>query len=321
MNVDETDPLLPKAATNAELVRQDVTVEALADPRLVGSAQAVRWEPPADEDVLVTTNGTVVQDPQPRRGERYSVFSYVPKQAGPQPLAAAGTDYPNEIHDYLLPQPELDVTPLPAFGEPGRDAFMEGLFARADAPADQHQVLYDTAREVTAGQDTPYEATVALLAWFRGDRGNFVYTEQPRIDLATPPLVSFLENREGYCQHFAGAMALMLRYLGVPARVAVGFTTGTYLANRKEWIVTDHNAHAWVEVFFPGFGWLQFDPTPSRGQLDAAYDPFSERDLPTAKRRSSARPSSTSPRSASARRCSRRARPRRAAPETRSPTR
>ena len=129
---------------------------------------------------------------------------------------------------------------------------------------------------MTAGQDTPYEATVALLAWFRGDRGNFVYTEQPRIDLSKPPLVAFLENREGYCQHFAGAMALMLRYLGIPSRVAVGFTTGTYLANRKEWIVTDHNAHAWVEVYFPGFGWLQFDPTPSRGQLDAAYDPFSD---------------------------------------------
>ena len=80
----------------------------------------MRWEPSGNEDVVVTTNGTVVQDPQPKRGERYSVFSYVPKQAGPQPLAAAGTDYPNEIHDYLLPQPDLDVTPLPAFGEPGR---------------------------------------------------------------------------------------------------------------------------------------------------------------------------------------------------------
>ena len=63
-------------------------------------------------------------------------------------------------------------------------------------------------------------------------------------------------------------MALMLRMLGVPARVAAGFTSGEYDKGTGEWVVTDHNAHAWVEVWFPGFGWLPFDPTPGRGQAE-----------------------------------------------------
>jgi hypothetical protein len=76
-------------------------------------------------------------------------------------------------------------------------------------------------------------------------------------------------------------MALMLRYLGVPARVAVGFSSGTYDAKTGVWTVTDHDAHAWVEAWFRGFGWLPFDPTPAagrpeRGQLTAPYSAASQ---------------------------------------------
>ena len=71
----------------------------------------------------------------------------------------------------------------------------------------------------------------------------------------TPALIDFVnETKRGYCQHYAGAMALMLRLLGVPARVAVGFTSGEYSSDDKEWVVKDTNAHAWVEVWFPEFG-------------------------------------------------------------------
>jgi hypothetical protein len=66
-------------------------------------------------------------------------------------------------------------------------------------------------------------------------------------------------------------MALMLRSLGIPARVAVGFTSGAYDAAKRRWTVTDHDAHAWVEVWFDGEGWLPFDPTPGRGQLTGTY--------------------------------------------------
>jgi hypothetical protein len=70
-------------------------------------------------------------------------------------------------------------------------------------------------------------------------------------------------THEGYCQFFAGAMALMLRYLGVPARVAVGFAGGKYDASHRVWLISDRNAHAWVEAWFKGYGWLPFDPTPA----------------------------------------------------------
>src|SRR5262245_626056 len=69
-------------------------------------------------------------------------------------------------------------------------------------------------------------------------------------------------------------MALMLRYLGIPARVAAGFASGTY--SNDHWTVTDHDAHAWVEVWFAGHGWLPFDPTPGRGELAASYSASSK---------------------------------------------
>ena len=67
----------------------------------------------------------------------------------------------------------------------------------------------------------------------------------------------------GYCQHYAGAMALMLRMGGIPARVATGFSPGGYSESKKAWIVRDTDAHAWVEVWFDQYGWVTVDPTPS----------------------------------------------------------
>src|SRR5205085_5926735 len=116
---------------------------------------------------------------------------------------------------------------------------------------------------------SPYAAAVALEGWFRRT-GGFRYDEHPPTLVGEPPLVAFaLETKRGYCQHFAGAMALMLRMLGVPARVAVGFTPGRL--DRGVWTVTDRDAHAWVEAWFAGYGWLPFDPTPGRAKLDAPY--------------------------------------------------
>src|SRR5205807_95039 len=119
------------------------------------------------------------------------------------------------------------------------------------------------------GAPSPYAAAVALESWFR-TRGGFTYANQPPLSPSAPPLVYFVQrSKAGYCQYFAGAMALMLRYLGIPAREAVGFTSGRYA--HGEWTVTDHDAHAWVEVWFRGQGWLPFDPTPGRGRLSAPY--------------------------------------------------
>ncbi len=159
---------------------------------------------------------------------------------------------------------------MPGYGTPGRAADVQALFE------DERQLglwgyrgVARQAERLAAGARSPYGAVVAIEAWLRST-GGFTYDEQPPSAGSTSPLAFFVdESRRGYCQHFAGAMTLMLRFLGIPSRVAAGFTSGTY--RQGTWTVTDHNAHAWVEAWFPGYGWLSFDPTPGRGELAASY--------------------------------------------------
>jgi hypothetical protein len=274
VDVTEIDPLLPQAARNREnWVRQDVTIEALADTRLVGSAQAVRWEPSGEFDTDLFTNGALQQEGVLERGQKYTVYSWIPRARPPQ-LDEAGTGYPGEVEDRYLNVGPPGVRSLPRFGLPGREQDVEDVFATNTFMQDQ-RILWETASEVADGATSPYQAAFKLESWFRGQQGGFTYDEQPPSAGDTPPLAAFLETKRGYCQHFAGAMALMLRYLGVPARVAAGFTSGTYDPREKEWTVTDHNAHTWVEVYFPDYGWIPFDPTPDRGELTASYTAFS----------------------------------------------
>ncbi|MBM10546.1 MAG: hypothetical protein CL759_00495, partial [Chloroflexi bacterium] len=82
--------------------------------------------------------------------------------------------------------------------------------------------------------------------------------------------------KEGYSEYFASTMSVMLRTVDVPARLAVGYTTGTRVEGRDVFAVTDSNNHAWVEVYFPNFGWIPFEPTPGES-LSGAYQPDSER--------------------------------------------
>ena len=98
------------------------------------------------------------------------------------------------------------------------------------------------------------------------------------------PLDFFInDSHQGYCQHFAGAMALLLRMGGLPARVATGFTPGGYSERHKAWIVRDTDAHAWVEVWFDEYGWVTLDPTPdatpARSQVAALAAPPSSTPL------------------------------------------
>jgi hypothetical protein len=97
--------------------------------------------------------------------------------------------------------------------------------------------------------------------------GRFRYTTDIR-DPGTEPLNEFLfHTHAGYCQHFAGAAALLLRVAGVPTRVIVGFATGEQI-DRDTWAVRDKDAHAWIEVYFPGVGWVPFNPTPAAAPAD-----------------------------------------------------
>ena len=164
---------------------------------------------------------------------------------------------------------EIDGREFPSFGLPGREGVVRALF---DDPSfagfARHRPMYQVARRVAGRASTPYAAVLAIESWLR-QTGGFTYDESPPRGQGAP-LVSFVtQTKAGYCQHFAGAMAGMLRMLGVPARVAVGFTSGTL--DDGTWVVTDHDAHAWVEVWFAGIGWVPFDPTPGRGTLGGEY--------------------------------------------------
>jgi hypothetical protein len=92
---------------------------------------------------------------------------------------------------------------------------------------------------------------------------NYIYTESPPATLSDNPLSEFIfETRRGYCEHFATAMAMMLRCLGVPTRLVTGFLEGDWNKYEKYYLVRQSHAHAWVEVYFPGQGWVRFDASP-----------------------------------------------------------
>jgi transglutaminase-like putative cysteine protease len=273
--VGENSLLPPAAADEENWVRQDFTIEALRDTHLLASAQPVRWQPGTEAPVADADGDVVVVPDSLRRDQRYTVWSYVP-DAQPSELAEFDGEYPAAADRYL----EVVYDGAPAWNAAGRDTQMSVFFNETHENESKIRALesvYQAAVSVTSGHRSPYEAAVLLETWFR-EAGGFTYDEQPPLPLGgEPPLVDFVNNtKRGYCQHYAGAMTLMLRLLGIPARVAVGFTSGRYDKNDKEWVVSDTNAHAWVEVYFPRFGWVPFDPTPGRGQLGATYLPSSD---------------------------------------------
>ncbi len=256
--------LMPAPARKrSNLLRQEITVAALEDDHVIGASIPVSND--LGHAAAYEGQGVTRVIGGLHRNQRYAVWSYAPRPT-PEELVRVPPSYPGVL---MRPGGELDLAPgvtAAPFGTPGRDARLFKLFTGRLLPYAQ---LYERAKEVTGETRSPYAAAVALEAWFRST-GGFTYSEQPGTTPGLPPLVGFvLDTKTGYCQHFAGAMALMLRLLGIPARVAAGFVPGRY--HDGFWQVTDHDAHTWVEVWFRGFGWLPFDPTPGRGHLSGTY--------------------------------------------------
>ncbi|MDN4173022.1 transglutaminaseTgpA domain-containing protein [Nocardioides sp. SOB77] len=119
------------------------------------------------------------------------------------------------------------------------------------------------AIQVTREAPTRYEKAVALQRWFR-ETGGFEYTTDGVAGNDIQDLVSFLrpDGRRGYCEQYAASMAIMARMLGIPARVAVGFLRPQRVGTNT-WEYSAHDLHAWPELFFPGSGWVRFEPTPA----------------------------------------------------------
>jgi hypothetical protein len=165
--------------------------------------------------------------------DEYRVTSWATNVTATQ-LAAAGTDYPPEIRATYLQLPDR----LP-------------------------RRVIELAERVTAGAETPYAQARLLQDYLR---------RSYRYDPNTPPpedgqdaVDYFLfEAQSGFCTYYASAMAVMLRAEGVPARVATGYATGEWDADRGAYRVPGLAAHAWVEVYFPGYGWVEFEPTVSQ---------------------------------------------------------
>jgi transglutaminase-like putative cysteine protease len=248
-----------------------VVVKALVDDRVVAAGVPVALEGPRLGTVFVLSGAVIRARHELDPGTRYHVWSYVPDPA-PADLAAAPARYPREARRFLTVWGRM----VPPFGAPEREAETRELLGNTTYRALRpYRPLYRQARSLTRRAENPYEAVLAIESWLRRT-GGFSYDEQPTVQTRDlPPLVEFATvTKAGYCQHFAGAMAVMLRLLGIPSRVAVGFTSGTYEDGR--WKVTDHNAHAWVEVWFPGQGWVPFDPTPGRGTFSGTYSYASE---------------------------------------------
>lgn len=128
-------------------------------------------------------------------------------------------------------------------------------------PDDFPQGLIDTANEIVAGQTSTYNQMVALQTWFRD---GFDYNVNVSRGHSIRSIEGFLRAREGYCEQFATTFAAFARAVGVPSRVAVGFTPGDKDANGLYHVLGKH-AHAWPEIWFDNVGWVPFEPTPGRG--------------------------------------------------------
>ncbi|ONI88573.1 transglutaminase [Saccharothrix sp. ALI-22-I] len=132
--------------------------------------------------------------------------------------------------------------------------------AYLDAPGVGGRVA-DLAQSIVAGQNNQFDQATALYRYFTDGTQGFDYTTETAGSNSVDALEDFLFNgKRGYCEQYASAMAIMARSLGMASRVALGFTAGYPTGDFQS--ITSQDAHAWVEIYFPGYGWMTFDPTP-----------------------------------------------------------
>jgi transglutaminase-like putative cysteine protease/multidrug transporter EmrE-like cation transporter len=148
-------------------------------------------------------------------------------------------------------------------------------------PGDLPPIISELATEVTAGESNDYDKLVALQRWFRS--GTFEYSLEAPVEdgfdgSGVEAVAKFLEQREGYCVHFASAFALMARTLNMPSRVVVGYlpgvATGEVVESQPVYSVSSRQLHAWPEVYFEGVGWIGFEPTVGLG-VPTTFSPAS----------------------------------------------
>ena len=209
-----------------------VFVPAAFSPTLVKANRSLQWD--NDLQTLVVSRGEL------RPGDSFTIQSSVPdkEKLTASLLETATASLPLTITNRYLGLPDQ---------------------TRRSVQAQALSIVRD------AGARTPYDQAVALQNWFRD---TFTYDLNVPAGSGNSAIEVFLNVKRGYCEQFAGTMAAMARSLGLPARVAVGFTQGVRQADGT-YVVEGKHAHAWPEVYMGGIGWVPFEPTPGRGNPDA----------------------------------------------------
>ena len=251
---------IPAGAETSWFQTAAITIGGLRSDLLVGGAGItthVAWHGRDAGTIDRAPDGTLSLQAPLASGASYSVVSYSPKPSVTQLRAA-----PGRLPSSYQPYTEFELPPASAryaAGAGRSGPVAERILASPYGP------MYTLARRLAAGAGSSYEVVARVERYLL--TGGYVYDEHPPAERY--PLEAFLfVDRRGYCEQFSGAMTLMLRMDGIPARVGVGFApalarTHTTAASEPLWTATALQAHAWVEVFFSGIGWVQFDPTPA----------------------------------------------------------
>jgi transglutaminase-like putative cysteine protease len=135
-----------------------------------------------------------------------------------------------------------------------------------DLPQDTPERVIQLAHSLVEGQSTPYDRARAIESYLR----TYPYT----LDIPAPPAEQDVSDyflfdlRQGYCDYYATSMVVLARAAGLPARLVVGFASGVFDGENQRFIVTEADAHSWAEIFFPGYGWIEFEPTASRTLIE-----------------------------------------------------
>ncbi|MGI8615959.1 MAG: transglutaminase TgpA family protein [Actinomycetota bacterium] len=149
-----------------------------------------------------------------------------------------------------------------------------GRYLRLPENSEEIEQIRELARDWTEDVRTPFDKALAIQNRLQ-DPSEFTYTIDTPLRAGTRSILEFLqESRSGFCQQFSTAMAVMLRSIDIQSRVVVGFATGNLTRTTGQYSVMTDRAHAWVEVYFPGWGWMPFEPTPRRvNPTVVGYDP------------------------------------------------
>jgi hypothetical protein len=259
----------PKWVATAHVTVRGVRSQLVAGP---GSIQHVSG---LSQQLVSLSNGTYVTDGEIGSGDSYTVQGYAPDPSVKQMRSAPSANPLMAAYTAIsLPQQGGFVTTL--LHVPLRGAPSSGeADAAAQLGGSRYARIYRLAKKITAGATTSYDMVRRVGSYLES---NYRYSEG--VPRRKYPIEAFLfQDKRGYCQHFSGAAALMLRMLGIPTRVATGFAPGTFNGETREYVVRDFDAHSWIEVWFEGIGWVPFDPTPAAAPATsqaASFQPFSE---------------------------------------------